>query len=249
MQRAHEFLTSGDPPNALRWLQRAARLAKDDPTLSLMHASTLLTIDATEALALLQSLVGQHPHYCAGRIGLIAALSRLSRANEAATALTDMLTSLAPPQTDIFRPLADRVCADAGAPGWIGLDGAGTCYLQLGRARTSDLVELQFDGAAVRQVRVNPKRKTTRQLSPQDLRARHLVACCGGQPLLGSGLSPAIMMRVEGFATLSRKGDITGWAGCQPTKKRPQEYFFIELDWRTTESRFLSHRPRGKLEI
>ncbi len=204
VSRGLAHLAAGAPREAVRWFDRARRLAPEDASAALLLASALSGIDPQAAEDLLRPLVAQHPGFGAA----VAALSaiRLARddAAEAASLLQSFLAACAPPPDTGFADLAARVAAQAGYPGWIGVDAGGRVTLHM----VGPGPVLLLDGRPV------ALRRSVRgmALPPAWLGARSLTATCGALPLLGSPVRLMTRRAATGQVEADGAGGLHGWA-------------------------------------
>ena len=110
------------PDAALPWLDRAWRMAPDDPTVMLALATCCLSLDVPRAVSLFRDIAARHDVREAW-LGLAAACRRGGDPDGAADALGRALSGHA------FDPgcagMADAIARDAGAPGWCALSADG----------------------------------------------------------------------------------------------------------------------------
>jgi len=196
-ERGQAALSSGEAREAARWLDRAHRLAPDDPTVRLALASALLGLDAARAEALFAGLVEGHD-VREVQLGLAAACWRLGDLAGAAVALARGLSRHVAPPDDGWVALADAIAPD----GWcaVATDGGLVTGPSLGRGTTAGL-ELALDGQASRGPRL-----------PRHWRdGRRLDVARNGRVLIGSPIDVTALVRVEGLAAW-RDGTLAGWA-------------------------------------
>ncbi len=220
VERGRAALRAGDRPEALRWLDRAHRLAPRDRSVALLLASAFTGVDDTHARALLRGLVAAAPEMRDARVALVLAERRLGAAEAAARQLGRLLLAMAPPPGAAFARLAGDVARAAAAPGWIGADsrgrllvcahpGAGEAVPPAPAGMRAGRVELAVDGlpAGVVAADDTPRGK---MLAPG--RGGVVTATCGGRALLGSGVDLTAVRRTRGAAWLASDGSLTGWA-------------------------------------
>ena len=171
---------AGDSATALRWLDRAHRLAPHDPLALLALAAARLGSNPAGAARLLAGLPAPRR---TGEAWLLLAAARraLGDAAGAARALAAALQRAALPEA--FIPLADAIARDATAPGWCGLGPDSRLRLRPVAPGASPL--LRLDGRAVP---AGP---------PLPTAGRRLSARIGGRPLLGSPLRLDLLRRAE----------------------------------------------------
>ena len=224
-RRGQLALEAGNAPEAVRWLDRAHRLAPADGTVTLTLASACLRDNHTRAEALFGDIAAVEDLREAW-LGLAAARLAAGDAGGAATALADALARHAPDAALLSgdATLADAIARTAGAPGWCGLTGNGRLVIGavsgLSRAGFQDRPgtrdagdippDVRLDG---RPIRCAPQsREGTRiPLPPAWTRAREITVCLGGRPLLGSPIQVAAIRQVAGFVE-AHLGELRGWA-------------------------------------
>ncbi len=199
LDRGRAALAAGDSEDAVRWLDRACRLAPDDHGLTLTLAAACLSRDPPRALALFARVTGTEDVREAW-LGLSAANLRLGDAAGAAAALARALQRHAPePGLIAAMPgMADQVVRAADAPGWCGLQGDGTVAV---RTRIAGDVTVALDGRPCS----GPK------LPRGWEEARRLSVHLGRHPLLGSPIDIAAIRRISGFVQADN-GGLRGWA-------------------------------------
>jgi GT2 family glycosyltransferase/glycosyltransferase involved in cell wall biosynthesis len=190
---------AGDAAGARRWLERARRLAPQDPTIAFSLATLLLGLQDSQGEALFEELARAHDRP-ESWFGLAAMHLMAGRAEAAAAASSRALARNAPDPA--LADLLDRISHAVAAPGWCGLDSAGA--LTLGACPRPGAVKLLLDG---RPVPLGPQRRLPRGWQS----ARTLAVELDGRPLLGSPLEPAAITRVEGFVE-AKEGGLEGWA-------------------------------------
>ncbi|MDE2005109.1 MAG: hypothetical protein KGI51_00980 [Rhodospirillales bacterium] len=147
-------LASGATAEALRWLDRAHRLAPADPVVTLALAAACLGADPARAARLFGGIAaGMRPRE--GWFGLVAALHALGRTERARAALAATLGRFTVPPH--YRALADAV---AGEGGWCGLNEAGGILGPPGAVVTQDgrLTRVRRAGREVLGSPLNPRR-------------------------------------------------------------------------------------------
>ena len=197
LSRGQAFLAAGQIAEAIRWLDRACRLAPADRTLTLALATASLGADPANAAALFRQVTNIEDVREAW-LGLAAAQMRLGNAVAAADALAQALHRHAPDAGLVKGTLADTIVRAAGAPGWCGLSGDGAVVLRAGQ---SSGVRIALDGT--------PCRGT--QLPRGWERARWLTVEADGRPLLGSPVDINAIRRCAGFVE-AQDGGLRGWA-------------------------------------
>ncbi len=187
----------GEPGQALRWLERAHRLAPEAATVSFPLAMARMSCgDPHGAISLLLPLLQQHD-FRDGWVALAAARRAAGSHDEAAFAIGEALSRNAPDEA--VHGLLGQVARAAGWPGWCGLSGDGTLHLDRpptpGSGRTGrDALSVRLDGAPVR-LRA---RKNRIVLEGAWSQGRRLEVSRGGRPLLGSPIDVRAVGRIEG---------------------------------------------------
>jgi len=184
----------GELAEALRWLRRARRLAPQDPVVAFSLATALLRAGEPGEAAALFAPLAEEQDTADAWAGLAAAARAMGEMHRAEAALAAALGGAAP--TDAVRRLAAIVAAEAGWPGWCGLDAAGRLHLE----GQPDCILL--DGQAL---------PVGAPLPAGWRRARSLAVSCAGRAFLGSPLRPERVARTEGVVSAIR-GGIEGWA-------------------------------------
>ena len=197
-------LAAGDPGRALPWLDRAHRLAPNDPTAALLLGSALASTNPALGEAILLQASALHPFHRGILTALASGALRRGEIARAAQRLHTLLCGGAPPSGAAFVTLATAIADAAGAPGWIGLSSSG------GAAVYGKRVTLCLDGTPLK--KLSPAAGGVRRL---DLpagwaAAAALTAASGGVPLIGSAIDIRALLRVEGCIT---RGDthVEGW--------------------------------------
>jgi GT2 family glycosyltransferase len=190
---------AGDRFMAILWLERAARLAPNDPRIALDLAHHRLAdggrAQLEEAAQGFGDLAARHD-LAEAWLGLTAARRLLGDHPAAGAALGEMLRRHCVPAMAGFGDYALQVAAAAGAAGWCGLteDGA-----------------LRTGGAAGAKFSYKADGKTVRLRGETAPLCRELSVAGDGKPLLGSPLRVAALRRVEGVVDYGPAG-LMGWA-------------------------------------
>lgn len=186
---------AADPAQARLWLERARRLAPDDPSVLLALAQHRLTDNdpaACDLFAALAAITDMREAW----LGLAAAAWRAKAAGRAGAALARMLSAYVLPNSPELAQLASEVARDIGLPGWCGVmrgpDGA---------------LSLRFGG--VRRPDLRRDNVPWRGRNPGN--AASLAASHQGIALLGSPIDLARLRRVEGCVA-EADGGLSGWA-------------------------------------
>jgi glycosyltransferase involved in cell wall biosynthesis len=197
LARGQAALALGDRAEAMRWLDRARRLAPNDMTIRLVLAAAAVGHDNARAASLFTQVLDVADSWDAW-FGLASARFLL-REFEAARAALTMALGRHAMRREISR-LAERVSRAAGAPGWCGLTGDGVVVAE---PISGQPIDLAVDG----------KPLLGRDLPSSWPRRRWLTVMDGDAHLLGSPISLRAIGRVEGHVEATRRG-IRGWAWC-----------------------------------
>ncbi len=217
IERGATALADQDRTGAARWFERARRLAPDDPTALYLLSSAVAGNDPSRAIALLLELLRAVPAHRSARISLAALLHRQGRHAEAAMVLHRLLSSMAVPQDDTFRSLADRVAYDAAHAGWIGITQSGRllCTPLKMAIRLDDGRRLNIAGPEA--LLTTPWRQ-----------ASYLHASVKSGRLLGCAIDLRSVTLSEGVVDTTADGYLTGWAS---TPNDPDADILIEVFW------------------
>ncbi len=188
-EQGRTALFAGDSETALRWLERAHRLAPHDPNVTLTLASLYLGNNPGKAAELFLALTQVHDVKQAW-FGLAAARLRHGGPEAAAAPLAVLLSRHA--FTPDIASLAEQI---AGKSGWCGIRSDG--WLEL-PARGG--IEVWQDGQPVDGAR----------LAPGWIASRSVEVRADGRHLLGSPLQAGAIRRIAGFVE-PWDGGIRGW--------------------------------------
>lgn len=206
-ERGQAALAEGATANALRWLERAHRLAPQDGTITLVLASATIGHDNAKAAALFETVLAAADVRDAW-FGLATARFLMGDLPAARVALAGLLARHML-RADIAG-LADQVARAAGAAGWCGLTSPGALVIHpAGPPEDATPVEIRIDGSL---------------LAPPDAlnlpttwpRAQSLTVTESGNGehhFIGSPISLRVIGRVEGQIDSSEDG-LRGWAWC-----------------------------------
>ncbi|MGI4978363.1 MAG: glycosyltransferase [Janthinobacterium lividum] len=220
VERGRAALRAGERTEALRWLDRAHRLAPGDRSVALLLASAFTGVDAPHGRTLLRDLVAAAPDMRDARVALVLSELGLGGAAEAARQLGRLLMGMAPPPDAGFARVAGAVARAARAPGWIGADSRGlllVCAEPVPGASDGSKshgtrpvrVEIAVNGVRVDGIVADG---IVRNRALAAGRTGVMTATCGGLALLGSGVDLAALRRTRGTAWLEPDGSLTGWA-------------------------------------
>lgn len=184
----------GDYAVALRWLERAARLAPGDPRIALDLANIRLQAGQLDRAAAAFEALTAGADVAAGWLGLMAARRLLGAHEAAAAALQELLTRHCVPADQGFATVASAVAASAGRPGWCGMHEGGLLHIA-----ADDPVLAVREGApvAMSHLAAAPDGLITLQIA--------------GAALLGSPLNAAALRRCEGVVETAGAA-LVGWA-------------------------------------
>ena len=200
-QAGQAALQGGNLAQALFWMERAWRLAPDDPATALALASARLHNGEPLAALPLLERVTQRVDSREALLLLAMARHQAGQSSRAAASLAAMLASHLAPRTAELDALAGALAPAVGAPGWCGVTPEG---IPIVVANAPGRVELALDGR-----RWQPNAGSNSATVPQE--ARELTATLGGRPLLGSPIDLRRARRIEGVAE-ARDGELEGWA-------------------------------------
>jgi glycosyltransferase involved in cell wall biosynthesis len=193
--RGQAALGSGDKVDAIRWLDRAHRLAPGDGTIAMLLASALIGGDNARASALFDEVLKSHDVRDAW-LGLATARFLMGDLPGARGALAALLSRHAS-RPDIVS-LAEQIVRATGAPGWCALTGAGVLVVHPAR---SEPIITQMDGTPV----------PPGPLPPRWPLAQQATVMAGERHLIGSPIALASIGRVEGHVE-AREDGLHGWA-------------------------------------
>ncbi len=192
-QAGQAALQDGDLARALFWMERAWRLAPDDPITALALAGARLRQgDAHGALPLLER-VTQRVDSREALLLLASARLRAGQPAQAAAALGAMLAGHLMPQNDELATLATAIAHAARAPGWCGVATDGTAVVV-----ADGSADLHLDG-----------RPWCAGVVPEGAAA--LSVSVAGRPCIGSPVDLRRARRVEGVVA-AQDGGLAGWA-------------------------------------
>jgi len=184
-------------------LDRATRLAPDDPTAALLLASAI-SVDPPRADDLLERAQARHSSNRSLLAARVASAARRGDIALAAARLHAMLSMGAPLDSPDFAALAARIARDSGAPGWIGLSANGTLHI-LGRGVTLCVGDKPH--------RLPRSREGGRFALPEGWQhAGTITATTRAGMLIGSPVAIGSVLRVEGCITGQTHSSVSGWA-------------------------------------
>jgi len=195
-RRSQEAAAAGQPAAALLWLERAHRMTPGNGAVAAALSGALLQAgDPARAAALFRPLA-QRDGMPEAWAGLAASHRMLGEVEQAVEAMAAALRCSVP--SPLLPGMGAAIAADAGLPGWCGLDGDGV--LHAGPARP---VRVRLDDAPIRLAWTGRRARL-----PPEWTAARLVHVEG---YLGSPLPVAAFLAVEGFVE-ARDGGLAGWA-------------------------------------
>ena len=197
---------SSNSEAALLWLERAQRLAPDDPRIALDLANIRLGIGGAAQIELAASafaVLTSRYDVAAGWLGAMAAARLAGEHEKAAAALRQLLSRHCIPEDRGFPEVAAAVAQAAGRPGYCGIDAAGRLHI----VADGEMLSCYRDGVKI----------ALRHLDPAP--AGKLSLFAGGAELLGSPADAAVMRRVEGMVEVVSAG-LAGWASCPAAPMR-----------------------------
>jgi len=198
--RGQHALTNGDSAEAVRWLDRAHRLAPNDGTVTLALASACLRDSAAARAEALFLAVAEAGDVREAWLGLAVVRLGLGNTAGAGAALAAALARHAPEEALLTgdNTLAGAITRRAGAPGWCGLTGDGRLVV---RPAATETIEIRLDG-----------RRIPGGGLPRDWSAgREISVLAGTRHLLGSPIQIGPIRRVSGFVE-AHQGGLRGWA-------------------------------------
>lgn len=214
-READAALAAGDLVTAQRRLERACRLAPQNPVPVVSLAAVLLQQRAPGAARLFARIAQEHDLREAW-LGLAAARRLDGDPDGAAAALAQALARGAPSPDLAFVEAATAITRDVGAVGWAGLHSNGRMVVALvGNGAAPGRLVITLDG-----VRVTLTHRTRRRdgmvclvsgrLPDTFATAQRLEVKLGGGALLGSPIVIPAITRVEGFVEATDAG-LAGW--------------------------------------
>jgi GT2 family glycosyltransferase/glycosyltransferase involved in cell wall biosynthesis len=188
----------GDLTTASRWLERAHRLAPDDPRIQLDLAYLRLRRRHPAAAGLFEAVARRYDHGAAWAGWMAAA--HLAGDHAAARDACDSYLR----RHCLDPALAGLIEQIAGANGWCGVTEAGAV---LSVAPAGRKISARLDGAVIRAPKTLPAGGTS------------LVLAAAGTPLLGSPLDLTALRRVEGLVEAA--DGLRGWVSRPAAPERP----------------------------
>jgi glycosyltransferase involved in cell wall biosynthesis len=206
-ERGQAALIGGDKADAMRWLERAHRLAPRDGTVTLVLATATIGQDNSKAATLFEAVLATADVRDAW-FGLATARFLMGDLLAARTAIAEVLSRY------IVRPdtsgLAGQIARATGAAGWCGLTSAGTLLIhRVGPDGGNLPIEIRVDGRPLQEA-------DALQLPASWPHARSATVTHGGngshrRHLIGSPVSLRAIARIEGHVEAFADG-LRGWA-------------------------------------
>ena len=192
-------ITAGNHALGLKWLDRAARLAPSSPLTRFMAAVALVKTRPLKAVELLQTLAADWPDFRDAQFALASALLHSDQPQAAAKQLCAALHRFEIATQPDHGSIASDISRRTAAPGWITLDNRlvlTACHTPI---EADGVFELHQAGAALhrRDIQPGPQGIIHLRLPEAARLGGPLQATMGGIPLLGSGVSPTILFRVD----------------------------------------------------
>ncbi|HEX3347358.1 MAG TPA: glycosyltransferase [Acetobacteraceae bacterium] len=193
--RGQADLERGSSADALRWFERAHRIAPEDLTVGLSLAAAQLAIGHARAAASFRD-VASRVDLREALIGLAGACFVAGDRSGVADALNRLLSRHVVDESRLPPELITTALRAADAPGWCWID-----HDERVHARASGRIELSR-GAVSRIARLP---------CPVPAGQGDVAVTANGVPLLGSPLAIDRIQRVEGFVR-AHEGGLEGWA-------------------------------------
>ena len=215
VERGRAALRAGERAEALRWLDRAHRLAPGDRSVALLLASAYTGIDDAQGRTLLRGLVAAAPELRDARVALVLSERRLGAHAEAARQLGRLLLAVAPPPGDAFSRLATEVARAAGAAGWIGAGSRGRLLACAGQDAGAAGIEIAVDGVPAGHL---PADGTLRGKALAPGRVGVVTATCEARRCWGAGSTWRRCGASGAWPRWSRTGRWRDGPGCRATR-------------------------------
>ncbi len=193
LRRGRQAETEGDAPAALRWHERAHRIAPNDPGIGLAFALVLIRVGALGRAAQLLRTLAKTQDNREIWLALASVWHGQAAFQPAADALHRAVSGHAWPDTPQLAALAAQITRGAGYPGWCAMSADGKLTIE-----AAGPPRLRADGAAMRGRRAGAG-------------VREIEITSHGRPLLGSPLRIDRMRRIEGIVR-GLDGGLAGWA-------------------------------------
>lgn len=200
----------GDYASALRWLERAVRLAPADPRIALDLANIRLLAGGPDQIARAATAfaaLASRYDTSACWLGLLAARRLAGDHAGAAEALHELLSRHCVPEDAGFPAVAATIAEAAGIPGWCGMDAGGRLHF----SPPAEEVEGLRDGAPLALTHLSPLPDCAK-----------LTLLSGGITLLGSPIGPAILRRCEGIVETAGAA-LSGWVSRPSAPQAPPQ--------------------------
>ena len=211
IRQAREARLAGETDLAQRLVGRAQRLAFGNPSVILALALEKRSLGNEDAADLFTSVLREHDTREAW-LGLASAWLLKSETNQAVEALRQALRHHAFPTN--LTPAADMIAHAVDAVGWCALTGAGNLLVRLTHSPPSGVTpRATLDERSLALRARSDKLSFAARLPDEWRRAGVVMVRFADEQLLGSPISVASIVRVEGFVD-STNGDLHGWAWC-----------------------------------
>ena len=200
-------LIAGDKADAMRWLERAHRLAPQDGTITLVLASAAIGYDNPKAAALFDAVLASADVRDAW-FGLATARFLMGDLSAARIAVDGVLgRHVVSPD---IAGLAGQVARATGAAGWCGLSSAGVVVVHPVRPQAATRpIDIRIDGRRLE----GPNELVLPATWPRAGSVTVTEGGDGGHHLIGSPISLRCIGRVEGHVEPVEEG-LRGWAWC-----------------------------------
>ena len=205
-ERGQAALIAGDKADAMRWLDRAHRLAPRDATITLVLASAAVGYDNPKAVALFDQVLAAADVRDAW-FGLATARFLLGDLPAASDAIAELLGRHMV-WTDITG-LAGQVAQATGAAGWCGLTSGGVLVVHpAAPPGNTTPIDVRIDGMPLDGANGLVLPPTWPRAGAMTVTERG-----SGRPFTGSPISLRRIGRVEGYVEACEDG-VRGWAWC-----------------------------------
>lgn len=212
--RALRFEASGALDEALRWMERAHRLAPTDDAVTFSLATLRLRRGDAPGCAFLLLPLVRRLDMREAIIALALARRQQRLVADAAHLLDDALARHVLDDADpSFPPIATAIARECGAAGWCGVDGEGRLRVRLLDPRVA--LGLHIDGLPGPALAGHGVELHARLGAHRDTAARATVtATHAGAPrrLLGASLDLAAQRQLDGCVASDAAGGLVGWA-------------------------------------
>ena len=179
-----------------------------------MRAAALANSQPGVAAALLTDICREWPDFGDGHFALASAVLRKDEPHAAAGLLTDALHRFTLPASPDLHRLARAICQRANAPGWISLDGRLVLTVFLLPCDRPAMLDIRQADECLHQqaLGVGPPDLLHIQLPSAVRQPAPIHATLDGVALLGSALSPAMLLRTAAILLAPANGRVRGYA-------------------------------------